>query len=424
MIRDEEIGLPYLNGVYVAIDAIPDAVLVVDGPYCAVHKTALQTSHHLASTLFSPIQDGRVVPTHREAALEEVAAVSLDRDAITRKALESVFRNQNPGVLFTTAFDYLELAQRPLSHIAESLKREGIPAWYLAGSSMADDWLDGYRIVLETLAACLPLPKVDRVPGKVGIVGYFWDRNEGDHQGNREELSRILSALGLHLGPIWLSGIPSTSLADIASCQLLVQFPYGGNAGQTLAKRLEIPLIQTDLPLGIEATSRFVQLLAEATHTGELAAGFIDQETRHLVTALALPAAQFLAGAAASVVLDPFLGAAAARACEELGVEIRIRKSVRASLQTVEDSSSLRPDPPLVAPAEGARLSRHLFIASSIHQTTQEAVAPLHFGYPNFLQHPLLQRPFLGYRGAANFAESLIESVLRTELDGLRKTST
>ncbi len=423
MMRDEDIGLPYLNGVYIAVDAIPDAVLVVDGPYCVVHKTAMQRNHNLTSSLALPDQHGRIIPTHREASVEEVASVSLDRDAITRDALKGVFKTLQPALLMTTSFDYLELVQRPLQRIAQSLAAQDVPVLFLPGSSLKDDWLDGYRIVLETLATQLPLPQSQVVPGRVGIVGYLWDRNEGDQQGNRAELERMLHAVGLELGATWLSGVGAGALTDIASCERILAFPYGGLAAQTLASRLQIPCHDVPLPFGLQNTAQFMTQIGQATGTLQRAEEFIQEETRRVITKAAPHAAQFLAGSTATLVLDPYLGPAAAMACRELGIQVQQVKAARAQLHILESSDEDFPDAPLVAPGEATRYLRRLWIGSSIHQTTSPGFMGVHFGYPDFHHHPLTHRPFFGFDGMLNWTELLAESVLGAELSRLAGSS-
>ena len=40
------------------------------------------------------------------------------------------------------------------------------------------------------------------------------------------------------------------------------------------------------------------------------------------------------------------------------------------------------------------------------------------FGYPNYLVHPVLPRPFLGFEGVRWWVETLVEAVLRSETEG------
>jgi len=56
--------LPYQLGVYLAVNAVPDACLVVDGLNCALPKADLLAGNHdLNSTLFSPLGRHRLVAT-------------------------------------------------------------------------------------------------------------------------------------------------------------------------------------------------------------------------------------------------------------------------------------------------------------------------------------------------------------------------
>ena len=70
---------------------------------------------------------------------------------------------------------------------------------FLPDSSMRSDWLDGYDETLCALAGTLGPGKGKKVRGTVAVVGNMYDRNEGDHTGNMDELRRLTRALGLDL---------------------------------------------------------------------------------------------------------------------------------------------------------------------------------------------------------------------------------
>lgn len=419
MIREETIGLPLLNGVYIAVDAIPDCMLVVDGPYCVVHKAALQASHHLASNLFSPLSNGRVIPTHRDAAIEEVASVALNRDEILRLAIERTSKLAHPGILLATSFDYVELVQRPLRHIVQGLRQEGVPVAMLPGSSLKDDWVGGYCSVLRTLAEALPLPPPQPRPRTVGIVGYFFDRDEGDHQGNLDEIRRLVEAMGATVGAVWLSGQSTSSLAQISTCQALLSLPLGHEAAGILGKRLGIPVCPAPLPLGLHASAHFVELLGDLLDCPQKARSIASQEIDVTLAKAAPHVEQFLSGASATIALEPTMALAMAAFCDEMGIHIAECWGVRDRLVSLRPPSPPPPPPPQAAPTEAARLRRHFHIASSIHQQYREDRIPVHFGYPDLVHHYLNPHPFLGFSGTLQCVSDLTQAVLTSELKEL-----
>ena len=177
--------LPFLNGVYVAVDAIPRTVIVVDGPYCASTKALMQMAHNLRSDLLPTAGRARVVPTLQTPEIEEVDSLALDRTA----GVEAVFRDlanwPDIDAVFASSFDFAQLLNFPLGDVARSACASRLVC-PIPSRSLGGDWLAGYAATCEALAGGIPLAAAPR-PHTVSIVGHLMDRTEPDRLGDVAE---------------------------------------------------------------------------------------------------------------------------------------------------------------------------------------------------------------------------------------------
>ncbi len=106
-----EIVFPYNIGVVLAVNAIPDATLVLDGPGCSFYRAmVVHGRHDWTSSLLSC--DGN----HRfQYAGVNVNAVATDCEAIIRDAIVKVAALPRCGVVFATS---LPMCTRVASGIA------------------------------------------------------------------------------------------------------------------------------------------------------------------------------------------------------------------------------------------------------------------------------------------------------------------
>jgi nitrogenase molybdenum-iron protein alpha chain len=258
-------------------------------------------------------------------------------------------------------------------------------------------------------------PRLDA--DQVGIVGYGWDRNEGDHRGNLAELSRLLSGLGLKLASCWLSGAGVSRLENIARARTIISFPYARTAARTIAQRLGARLLECELPIGIEATCDWLREVGRATNRIERAEAFIERELGQLVPRLEWLLPFAIQGKRALLLGDRHLVGALARALPELGVEPACQihwNDPRAGEREQPENLLVGPTHREVAERIGSWLTHGIDLAFSnsdglLFLLRQPAPpATVEIGYPSYHTHALLEAPILGFRGVLGLVERML----------------
>ncbi len=421
------LNVPYLNGVYVAIDAIPDIYLVVDGPYCLVQKAEMQVAHNPASTLVSPAGVGRVVVTDIQTDTLVVANMATNRGVDIRTVLTEVANLPEAGMVLISSMDFHEITRAPL----DLYRRQVAPACrapigIIEGRSLEDDWLEGYARTLDQVAQIIALPSPEPAPERVAIVGLLFDRAEGDHQGNLAELDRLVAALGLVLVSVWPSGVPTASLSAVQSAGTIVSLPYGRAAARTLAERLGATLVEVDLPLGPDATLDFLDALGNAVGRIAEARAFCSQEMDRIEAASSSLVHRHLVGRRAIVAGDPHVAAGLCNLLPTLGMEVAsVIVQARAAALPSAQAERLRAYGAWFEPSMDERIVDGLALdrdveADIVIAPTLVPIAPLRaaylpFGYPNYLAHALLPQPFLGFKGTLWWIERLVSASLQAE---------
>lgn len=280
----------YLFGVYLAARALPKSCLLVDGPDCNSSVAESYFANHDWQNPINAFPYATLVTTHKN--LEDMALGNEER---TRLVLSEL--SQNPEIKLFLLMGSAALAMLGTRHrglllsLADTIRQ---PIIEIPSKELHGDWQDGYQDVLFRLAQALPLPDVAKAPNKVALVGYLFDRFEGDQLANLKEIKRLLAALGLEVCSIWLSGEEPESLARAAEASWIVSLPQGRKAAELLSKRLGVPQLQAPLPIGIESTERFLRLIARAVGREEHAEAFILAEERRIWNAPLLPQGRWL----------------------------------------------------------------------------------------------------------------------------------
>lgn len=425
-------NLPYLNGVYVAISAISDARLVVDGPFCVPFKAEVQCAHDTGCTLISRTGPGRIVHTDIRFDANVVYNAAIDRGPDIVRVLAEVSALDGTGLVLFTAMDLYHVVATPMERYrrkASAQVPDGAPIVLLEARSLEGDWLDGYARVLDRVAEAIPLPAIDPAPERVALVGHLMDRNEGDQLGNVQEMRRLLTGLGLEVVSVWLDGGPLADLQAVQRAGTIVSMPYGRAAARRLAERLGAGCVEVDLPLGLGATTRFLEAVGAATGRSEAARALVDTELREVVPRVSPLVFRFLSGRTAIVVADPNLAMVLPGLLGELGVEVR-SLAVHGAPGSLDERGVARlealggvfePEQRLQSRGpRGLRLDweteADLVITHTLmpHDPVHASWVP--FGYPNYLVHPTTPRPFLGFAGLHFWVETLVEAAQRSDL--------
>ncbi len=424
------LNLPYLNGVYVAVSAIADARLVIDGPFCITFKAELHSAHDPTSTLVSPTELPRLVHSDIQFDSNVVFKAAVDRGEDIVDVLSRMSTTPDTGIVLITSMDLYEVAATPLERYARAAQTDGgAPLVVLESRSLEDDWLSGYARAVDRIAEAIPLPDPDPAPDRVAIVGHLMDRNEGDQRGNLAEYRRLLEALGLDIVSIWLDGGSVADLQAVQRAGTIIGLPYARTAARRLADRLSIACVELDLPIGLDGTARFIRAIGNATDRAAQAETVVAHELHRVVPRIRNLAFRFLTGRNAVLAVDPHIAQALPPALRELGVDT-VSLSVQGGAGSLSEQDTAALDAldaalePLVDLHErgprGLQLDRD-FDADFVIATTLLPHDPMRatwvpFGYPNYMTHPTAARPFLGFDGLWYWVDSLVEAAQRTDV--------
>ncbi len=429
------IGESYLTGVYLALNAISDARLVLEGPDCTHMKTQfVQGNHDLLSTLTSVSGYHRMVHTGLHPS-----GMTDSREGPLVKTIHEVARHPTTAGLlvssmpmaFVTGADYDRLCR-------DASEATGKPIIPIRGLSLSGDWLDGYAETLRSLALHLPLPAptdgASPDPKKVAIIGHFHDRNEGDQAANRAVLQELVQAAGGELVTVWLDGGPWAELARVAEAGVVVGLPYGRRAAKRVARRVGAKRVDLPLPFGVEGTERFVYGLAEALGTPRADVdAYLDPLRAKAARRLEWVVQFVFEGKRVGYVGDPYLLPGVLDTVSLLGatlsfaIVVNRQEAARGVRQLVPAERLLfRPrltdfqrfvtERSLAEPPELVITNARGLLGAS------PFAARVEFGYPSNYSHALADVPFFGYQGLLAFVERMANALRSHEVDVALRT--
>ncbi|MBI2387153.1 MAG: hypothetical protein HYV14_14270 [Elusimicrobia bacterium] len=417
------VNIPYLQGAYLGLNAIPDAYFLGDGPSCIFDKAAhIHGRHDLFSTLLSCDSEHRIQHTG-----VNVFNIAGDCEGDIASGLKRIAAFRGCGAIFLGSMPMCAIVGTDYERILrEALEGSSIPAFVMPRrNAVAGDWLDGYAAIMEALASGMDLEAAKPEPDTAALVGYLMDRNEGDHQGNLRELERIFSALGLRLATVWLSGRPFADLRDVRRAGKIVSLPYGRKAARTLAKRLGVPVVEAGLPFGLEATRRFVELLGREFGREALARDFIARELDAVVPRLEWTVPHAFLNRRFAFAGDPHVAACFVEQIEALGGRMAGMIVVGGDYhldperkRTLESrpGTAFEPLPGDVSEQWGrlAAGGADLVVGSAFaFVSIRRGRRWMEFGYPSEDTHFLREEPFLGFQGALAFLSRAANEVSR-----------
>ena len=423
---------PTLLGVYLAVNALKDAYVLVDGPDCAFYKAHfIHGRHDLNSTLLRI--DGR----HRVAFTNVCSrGVVKEHDDIIRDHLMRLDGLDEAGLVLATALPMCSITGvdygRLIRSLAKRLKKTAID---IPPESLVGDWLDGYAQTLCALAKGLGVAPGRRRAGTVAVVGYLMDRNEPDHLANLAQLRRMLEALRLETVSIWLGGQAAGDLKRVEEAEFIVSLPYGRAAARLLAEKTGAALVETDLPFGLPKTQRFLRDVGAAAGRRPQAEAFIERELSRVVPRLKWIIPQLFLNRRTAFMGDPYLLGGFADIAEDLGMALEgaIVRARRAHGPSPTACGGGTPSPDgsvggapgvqvLYEPACHSDAVRRLveapldlFVSCWCEDEWRSLRNPmLEFGFPSYRHHALQDRPFLGFDGFLSFVERMADELSRS----------
>jgi len=421
----------YMLGVYLAVNALQDAYLLVEGPDCTYMKAQyLQGNHDWLSTLTNVSGFHRIANTALHPAMMTESREAPLRELMNRMAATP----ETAGLLLTTmpmAFITGADYERLCRDVSTAHGKEVV---HVPGLSLSGDWIDGYAETLKSLARQLALPKVERGKRKVALVGYLFDRNEDDHLANLVELRRMLAALDLELVSVWLSGQRFGELAAVAEADTIVALPYGGRAARLLARRTGASVLELPLPVGLAATEQWLRTLGERFDRRPAAERFVDAELARVAPRLEWVVPFVFQGLRFGYVGDPYLFPGIRETLETLGATLDFVTITNRAPHAKGVTTGPGGPTPLVAPTTKAffhalvghiadrRLDLLVTNNASMNMPLPNTTM-VEFGFPCVFQHALFDRPFVGFRGFLAFVDTLANALRMDELRHSQRTT-
>jgi len=415
-------NFPYLFGTYLAVNAVPDAHLFVDGPDCAFYKAQfIQGKHDLQSTLIDCAGNHRI--RFSDVTVNQVIG---DRTAGLTEALRTMDSAPTCRVMLLTSMPMATITGTQYDLLVRALGEElSRPLLELPSRSLSGDWLDGYADTMEVLARGLELTGRPGVEGKVAVVGYFLDRNEQDHLANVAELERLLGGLGLEVVSVWFSGRPVEHLARVGEAGTIISLPHGRAAARILAERTGGRLVETHLPFGFKGTATWLHEIAVQVGAEARADALVARELRRCVPRIQWLISRYFFNAGVLFVGDPHLLEPLYDFLRELGCRV-------VGLVAVSGEHHLEEPPAGVAAAGvpllheanphelevlvgslGSSESLDLAIQSDTfgwHRRGRCAVMPFGCACPSW--HAIHDAPFLGFQGALSFVDRMAHRLM------------
>ena len=404
----------FLEGAFLALNAIPDAYAVIDSPHCEMERAY---KIGIWSDRFSNLaghgayaHDRRVYP----ADWESIGEIRGTEEEL-RRALETV-ASRHPGKRIFLLRSFLSMMiftdLQGLSN--EISEKTGSPISIVHQSTLDDDWVDGYRRVNECL---IELIVQDQGADTPLVSGFSLLRNEADEIGNVAEIMRLWNALDLPQ-PRWLFDGKNPSLDPVSKNAVRIIFPfdfeYDGEEDNE-------NFLKSDFPIGVEATTEFLEALARRFDRMDLAEKFIDSEKQRIRPLLQPSVHRSLAGKGAIVVGDPWRARGLWRALRELGLDVPLVVSTRKAGAVFPKKEELEargtevwvdPDFNELRDYLGQSVPIGLvdfFVGSGTFRDIAKefSLAYLESGFPCYTQHFITPSPIMGFEGILHLAQRL-----------------
>ncbi|HOD07197.1 MAG TPA: nitrogenase component 1 [Myxococcota bacterium] len=432
-LRDSDAG--DLLGIFMGVHALPGAIMLLHTTVGCKFKTQLQISDHdwgresHNQRLWTGVDDARIIQGSGRRLVEFAT---------------TWYERRRPELFVVTTNASVELSAFDVASAVDELRmRLPIPVLYLKAPGHEGSLYSGYRRWLRALMPLLdPADGGDGAARSVAIGGYMMDRFEMDHAANVNELRRMLTACGLDCRGALLDGSPWTRLRTAGRARNFIWLPDGHGVAEDAGDGRKH--IETDLPLGLNGTTVFLERLGKDLGLqSDIIESFRDRELTRAVPLInrALPV---MSGARVAVFQPTALAAALTAFLVELGCEVPLVCLTDATdasvgkffdacgrLGTAFDDES-QPEKACLAhrPRVLAGLSRNEqylafvqecereFIGLVVGTSHQKAllrrsdVRVIEMGFPCASKHWLYPTPSLGYNGAVALVQRLVDAIM------------
>ena len=327
-----------------------------------------------------------------------------------RQAVHIAFKRFDPKLVGIFLCCPTSIAGTDIETIGKALEKElDIPIIACDLGGYVSDSDEGYKVVMLSLAKKLmkmPKCKIDR---SVNLVGEFFPAESGDIQ----ELSRILTSIGLQLHTVLTGG---ASVEDIerspeAALNVVRCSVAGLRTAEYMEENFSVPFIRVPTPFGLQSTKEYVLEVAREFHLSKEAEEVIAKEEK-VANSIVDPLKRRLKGKRAAIICGPTKGIGFASALSELGIEPVLLFLHFLSPKSADELSrmietvGLQPEI-LVRPGIDQ-------ISSKLSETDVDIV--LATNLEKFLMYKLglrygedmaYKQPYMGYQGFIRFAQDI-----------------
>jgi nitrogenase molybdenum-iron protein alpha/beta subunit len=405
----------YLTGMYLAVNAIADAYLLVDGPRCVFHKVEhLQSKHDLNATLLRPGLSNRLQYTGVNTEI-----VVTDYEQSLKEIIKNIVRLKDCRFLSVAAIPFTAITgiqyEKIINEIPVPSHKKIVDLVHYF--SLNADWLDGYADLLQSLAESINIDKYSKREDDIAIIGNLMHRLEGDCRGNADILKKMIKTLGLNPVSVWLDGGKYSNLERVKNASAIISLPYARQAAKTLAQRTNAKLIETVLPFGLEASCQFILDIARATNRQKKAKKFIKERLQSVVPILGKAVTYFLLNKKIAWAADPYILEQGVPAIKDLGVKTVFLYSIGNKKKHFAgaDEVLFEPSQNIVRSCFDSVDASELDLVIGnydINRIAKDKFRSMEFGYPCYHYHVLGWQPFLGFSGFVNFIQNLSNSII------------
>jgi len=345
------------------------------------------------------------------------------------------------GELFVVATSCMtEMIGDDVFGVVREFSEEGEPVLAINTPSFKGDSYAGYEILLEGIFnRYLPVSeeKDDKLVNIFGLIPAY----DPFFRGDLEEIERLLNRLGLRVNTFFTPNQTFDNIKSAPSAALNIVFSqvYAGEFVRKFEEKHGTPYLMTDLPIGAEATDRFLQVLGGQLgiskqeiesliakenieyygYFARCADLFCDGDMKYYTVGItnsnyAVPVASFLQKELGWVLLESFVTDQLTEEQKEALKQVYARAGIDAALIYETDTSKIAkainqnlPD------SQGQRYFEAVeplyIVGSSLDKVfSAKRNAPiLSISYPVY-NRIILDRGYAGYRGGLHLFEDII----------------
>ncbi|MBM4386568.1 MAG: hypothetical protein FJ088_02450 [Deltaproteobacteria bacterium] len=417
----------FMEGVYLGVNAVKDAYLLVNCPQgCYYRFEKVSINHDAASTLYDPLGCHRIIQSGIN-----YTELAMGTEETLFKLVKKVVEKVKPRALFFTQVSMTLVTSFDAAAFASEMERRfSVPLFYIPPATFNGDFLEGFNAFMETLVeAVMGISRAKHgASGTASVCGYFADRLEEDHIANADEISRLIGSAGIECGGVALSGASLEELGKTFAAPAIVNLPYARSAGRKIAEMTGAPVIDLDLPVGIEGTVKWIRDFAGACGGKADAEKFIGRELGRIIPKIAIARRRYLLNRSVAIAADPYLAPVLAIYASELGmnvplVALKTRNSAVSGrareilgnagmeCKVINDFPHEEFHAAVAELSDEDRCDAVIGTDAELDAASDAGTGFVEIGYPSFFRHSFFPQPFMGFSGALRIANDLVNAV-------------